>query len=194
MTDRRGAIRWFAACTWAGLFLTTLYLIFFRILSTPAFLIGDEVISEAVPFMWVAILAVAVGSVNVLKNTDEELVEEILELSRSDQLQFASIIFFMGAIVFSSLAILSGVGGYLIADAGSPVAGVVVAFVYPLLDRHLSDATGVSVGVAAGKISQFLLRVLSDLSVISTRALETAEQNAPGFTGLRRRPPGRTHT
>jgi len=193
MAESQGVIQWIAAYSFAGLLLGSFYLVFFGVMSIPAFLVADATITEAAPFVWIAILALIVNAVQIVKEIDDEKVEKYLDLSRFEQIQVMFIICSIGAFAFSSVTLVSGVGGYLVAESASPVIGIGIAFIYPHIDLHLSDEIGISVMSITIWVSELVLGVLTDLSVLSSRALEIAEDNGLPFT-QRRRPPGRTHS
>lgn len=193
MSEQPGVLRWFGAFGLSVTLITGAYVLLISITASPSIYLSSQYVEGAQPFIWVSIIALSIFAGSSLINHNEEIAEEIFELSPEERIQYVGILILIMIAITSTIVGVSGILGYFIATSYSGVGGVVLAFLYPSADSYISSLTGYSVGVLAAHLVLHLIKIGVVLAGLSSTATEMAEADARRITSGNRRG-GRIHT
>jgi hypothetical protein len=131
--------------------------------AAPTILFVPYVDPGATPFLWFAIIGIAIGVVDGPSNDDvtdflEDFLMEYKELTARERKAYLASIFFilMGAVSFE-VAVLGLVASALITSPTSTLIAFLLAFWYPMVDAWLGQRTGYNIAAIGGTIALIIL-------------------------------------
>jgi len=147
--------------TWIGYsvaFLTVIVVL--SLFSIPALIISNLYYESVYPLVVMVILSASYltlhKQVKSDENPEQELLEDLRDLSIPKQLMFLLSIFSIGMSVYSiAISIWASVSAYIAIASGAPILGLISALMIPILDSYIGDRYEYSV---AGTVAFAYLR------------------------------------